>query len=210
MLAHSSQLAVGTGLACLVMLIRIAFLSAVAGPAVLLEVAPFLGVVAAAAAIAMGLLARRPAPAIDQTPRLTNPFRLQQALKFTLVYALVLLVVEAARRYLGSWGLLAAGALAGFTDVDAITLSLARLSQTDLDPGTAAGGIAVAALSNTLAKAGYAAWLGSPGYRRGVALILGAAFGASIVSLRCLLGPASAPLLPTPFSLATGSASSSS
>jgi uncharacterized membrane protein (DUF4010 family) len=48
---------------------------------------------------------------------------------------------------------------------------------------TAAGGIAVAVLANTAAKAGYAAWRGAPEYRKGVALILGASFVAGVIAI---------------------------
>ena len=73
--------------------------------------------------------------------------------------------------------------LAGLTDVDAITLSLAAAAGTALPPAGAAAAIAVAALSNTVAKAGYAVWLGSPAFRRAMLLVLGAAFGAGAATL---------------------------
>ena len=47
----------------------------------------------------------------------------------------------------------------------------------------AAGGIAVAVLANTAAKACYAAWRGSDDYRKGVVLILGASFAAGLVTM---------------------------
>ena len=41
----------------------------------------------------------------------------------------------------------------------------------------------VAVLANTVVKAGYAAWRGSPDYRKGVAIILGASFAAGLIAL---------------------------
>ena len=93
----------------------------------------------------------------------------------------------AARHYLGTWGILVASLLAGFVDVDAITLSLSGMSARGMPVETAAGGIAVAVLANTAAKAGYAAWRGSSDYKRGVALILGASFVAGLIAM-ILLG----------------------
>ena len=48
---------------------------------------------------------------------------------------------------------------------------------------TAAGGIAVAVLANTAAKAAYAAWRGSDEFRKGVTMILGASFAAGLVTM---------------------------
>jgi uncharacterized membrane protein (DUF4010 family) len=121
------------------------------------------------------------APAAEATgPSVTNPFRLTEAIKFAAVYGLVLFVVAAAGRYLGAWGVVAAAVLAGLTDVDAITLTLAGGEGGGLPPAGVAGAIALAALSNTVAKAVYAAWLGAPAFRRGLLLVLGAAFVAGL------------------------------
>lgn len=181
-------LAIGAGLASMVMVIRIAVLIAVAGPSALPRLAPFLGAMLLGSAIAIVLLARRLKSKASQESGLTNPFQLREAIRFGIIYALVLLAVEAARRYAGSWGIVAAAILAGFADVDAITLSLAGMSGSGLHVETAAGAIALAALSNTVAKAGYAAVRGSSEYRRNVALILGASFLAGVIAL-VVLGP---------------------
>jgi len=181
--AQGLRLAVAGGLASLVMVLRIGLLTAVAGPSALRSLGPVLGAMVAGAAVAAVLLGRRKAAAAGSEPRVTNPFRLGQALRFAALYAVVLLAVEAAARYLGAWGVAAAAVVAGFTDVDAITLSLAGLAGAELSPGAAAGGIALAALANTAAKAGYAAWLGGPSFRRGMLAILGAAFAAGAIAL---------------------------
>lgn len=176
--AHATALAGAAGLASLVMLLRVGILTAVANPDLLTLLSPFLGLsVAGGAAALIGLLRRAPA-ADERVPQVTNPFRLAEAVKFAAFYAVVLFVVEAAGRYLGTWGIVAAAVLAGLTDVDAITLSLAGAAGAALPPTTAATAIAVAALSNTVAKCGYAVWLGAPQFRRGMLVVLGAAFVA--------------------------------
>ena len=76
-----------------------------------------------------------------------------------------------------------AAALAGFTDVDAITLALAGAAGADLSPAAAAMAIATAVLANTAAKAGYAVWMGSPQFRRAVLAVLVAAFVAGVLTL---------------------------
>ena len=180
---QATALAGAAGLASLVMLARVGILTAVVNPALLTTLGPFLGLSIAAGALALIVLLRRAPAAPDQAPQVTNPFRLAEAVKFAAVYAVVLFAVEGASRYLGTWGVLAAAVLAGLTDVDAITLSLAAAAGTAMPPAAAAVAIAVAALSNTVAKAGYAVWLGSPGFRRAMLLVLGAAFGAGAATL---------------------------
>ena len=91
---------------------------------------------------------------------LSNPFELSTAVRFGLIYAGVLLATKAAQRYAGSNGMYAAAALAGLTDVDAITLSTASLARDGLDPRVAVTTILIGAASNTLAKAALAAVLG--------------------------------------------------
>jgi uncharacterized membrane protein (DUF4010 family) len=116
-----------------------------------------------------------------------NPFELGEAIKFGLLFGVVTVVAKAAEVYLGETGLYLAGAVAGLTDVDAISLSMANLAAADGESlKIAARTIVVAVLSNTLAKTGMAVFLGTPALRRTLLwatlffLIAGAA-GAIIV-----------------------------
>jgi uncharacterized membrane protein (DUF4010 family) len=92
-----------------------------------------------------------------------NPFELGPALTFGLIYAVILLAANAARMYLGNTGIYLSSIASGLADVDAITLSLAELSRDthDLDLHTAARGIVLAAVSNTLVKGGIVLSMGS-------------------------------------------------
>lgn len=66
-----------------------------------------------------------------------NPSELRPAILFGALYAVVLFVIAAAQDLLGNVGLFAAAALAGLTDIDAITLSTSQLVATELvDPAT--------------------------------------------------------------------------
>jgi uncharacterized membrane protein (DUF4010 family) len=183
--SHAMQLAVAAGLASVVMVFRVGVLAGIANQETIKPLAPFLAVMAVAASLVIWVIAGRTPPA-GQAPELTNPFQLKTAIKFALIYAVVLLVVEAAKRHFGSWGLMAAAVLAGLTDVDAITLALAGSGS--LTTEQAAGGIALAALSNTAAKTGYAMWFGRGGFRRAMLLILGVAFAAGVIAL-IVIGP---------------------
>jgi uncharacterized membrane protein (DUF4010 family) len=96
-----------------------------------------------------------------------NPFELGDAIKFGLLFAVVIFVASAAQTYFGDTGLYVAGALAGLTDVDAIALSMADLAKQDPDMSAAAARtIVIAVISNTMVKCGMAIWLGAPSMRR--------------------------------------------
>ncbi|MHA5871571.1 DUF4010 domain-containing protein, partial [Pseudomonas aeruginosa] len=80
--------------------------------------------------------------------------------RFAALLSAILLLVEVGRRLFGDAGIYAVALLSGLADVDAITLSLARAAQGELDPGVASRGIALAALSNSLVKAGLVVLVG--------------------------------------------------
>lgn len=176
-------LAIAAALASLVMLVRIAVLVAVAAPRLLGLLAPILGLTALGGGVVLAVLARRSRSRGDAAPALRNPFDLLSALKFAALYAVVLVAVEAANRFVGSTGVLATAVVAGFADVDAITLSLAGSSGTELAAAVAVTGIALAALSNTAAKAVYGVWFGTGAFRWDLALILGIAVAAGALGL---------------------------
>jgi uncharacterized membrane protein (DUF4010 family) len=111
---------------------------------------------------------------------LKNPFSLSFAVKFALLFAAVTVLVDRAGALLSEGAVYVVAALAGLTDVDAITLSMAR------DHGatsTAVIAITVAVLANTLVKTGIVYWLGGRALARHVippALVLAA---GAVVSL---------------------------
>lgn len=111
-----------------------------------------------------------------------NPFELTEAIKFGLLFGIVIVVAKTAEAYLGAAGLYLAGAVAGLTDVDAISLSMANLAASSPQSvHIAAYTIVIAVISNTLVKAGMAAFMGAPALRRtiiGGTLLLFAAAGA--------------------------------
>ena len=122
----------------------------------------------------------------DDTPELDlgNPSELRSALVFGLLYAGVLLAVAWARDQLGSGGLYAVAVVSGLTDMDAITLSTARLAADgQLTTETAWRAIVIASMSNLVFKGGAVAVLGSPALRRKIAVLFGLALAAGGVIL---------------------------
>ncbi|MFO7742979.1 MAG: MgtC/SapB family protein [Anaerolineae bacterium] len=100
----------------------------------------------------------------------SNPFELGTALKFGLLFAVVLVVSKAASLYAGSVGVYLSSFFSAIPGVDAMTLSIARLSggMGGLALTTGARAIVVGAMSNTLAKGGFVMATGSMGLRRAV------------------------------------------
>ena len=118
--------------------------------------------------------------------RVSNPFELGPAIKFGLIYAVILLVSNAAQLYLGNTGLYLSSVLSGLADVDAITLSVAELSRAgDLTLSTGARAIVLAAMSNTVVKGGIVLSSGSGALRRallpGFILMLVAGVGVAFL-----------------------------
>lgn len=95
-----------------------------------------------------------------------NPFELSEAIKFGLLFGVITFVAKAAQVFMGSAGLYLAGALAGLTDVDAISLSMANLAQANpASAGLAARTVLIAVLSNTLVKSGMIVSMAAPQLR---------------------------------------------
>lgn len=99
-------------------------------------------------------------PQSGAEPPLKNPFELGPALRFAGLLVIILFLVEGAQRFLGDTGIYLVALLSGLTDVDAITLSLSNSARTDLSEMVAVRGIFLAALSNSLVKAGLILFIG--------------------------------------------------
>jgi len=90
----------------------------------------------------------------EETDRLQNPTQLGTALLFGAFYAIVLLAAAWLSDVVGSGGLFVLSFISGLTDVDAITLSSARLAdQGNISLAESATAITLAVLSNMLFKA---------------------------------------------------------
>lgn len=114
----------------------------------------------------------------------SNPFELDQAIKFGLLFGVVVFIAKAAQVYLGDTGLYLAAGIAGLTDVDAITLAMADLTRSDGgNLNIASRAIVIAVLANTFVKSSMAASLGSIELRRITLPISGALFAAGIAAI---------------------------
>lgn len=160
-------------LANLVVLLRLALITAILGGSVLVALAPVLagGLIAGVLAAAYGLHKLKPG---GEAPELvlSNPTEIRTALTFGLLYAVVLLASAWLSDYAGAKGLYAVAAVAGLTDVDAITLSTLRLHSLEKISSTqAVSAITLAFLSNLVFKSGLVLLIG--GWKMGKHAIAG-------------------------------------
>jgi uncharacterized membrane protein (DUF4010 family) len=82
-----------------------------------------------------------------------NPFELGPAIKFGLLFAVILFISRAAQIYLDASGIYLSALVSGIADVNAITLSMAQLSLGGrLDLQVAARAIVLATVANTIVK----------------------------------------------------------
>jgi uncharacterized membrane protein (DUF4010 family) len=133
------------------LLLIVAILNHQMGPALALP----LGVMAATCLVGAAVLWfwRADGTAISASPPLTNPFDLATALKFGLFLGIILLLSGQLQQWYGNQGLYLLAALSGLADVDAISVSMAKLAQQGtITLPAAANGVLIAAFVNTTVK----------------------------------------------------------
>ena len=184
--ASPRQLAGGVLLAWGVMFVRVLVTATVVDSGLLRPMlAPF-GAMALACAASAGLClwrCRDSASSPVQRVPLQNPFSLLAAGKFAALFALVQLLLGIGREHFPGTGVYVIAALAGLTDVDAITLSMAERAHEGADATRlAVQAIVVATAANTLVKAALAAVLGRS-LARPIAIGTAAVFAVGALAL---------------------------
>jgi uncharacterized membrane protein (DUF4010 family) len=153
---------------------RVLVATAILNAAVLPLLVPYLvapAVVAALVAI-VGALRAPESRAADVSVR--NPLQLTAALRMAVLFQAVLMAVHLVGNMWGQSGVYTSAAVLGLTDVDALTVSMARGVAITDSPPIAATAIAVGVLSNTAMKLGLAVFFGGSRFRAiaGGALVL--------------------------------------
>ena len=161
----SSRVALGAGVvgACTVMLLRVVVACLVLNPALAAELPRHL-----AAPFVIGVAVTLAAWRINTPSQAhrddASPLGVAAALQMTAIFQVVLFVILAVQTRWGSQALVATSAFVGLTDLDALTLSLAR--------STAADGLSLAAtalvagiISNTVLKLAVACVIGRGAFR---------------------------------------------
>jgi len=182
----SRLLSAGIVAAAATMFPRIILVATAIEPALFRALAWPLGFAAAVGFAAAAILARQRArPGTEHASKLTlaNPFELGVALRFGAILAVVILLARALQEWLGDIGLYVVAAISGATDVDAITLSYARMAGENTTLGVVATGILIAAVANSALKAGIAVYVGGRGLAITVAVPLLGCIAAGAVGL---------------------------
>jgi uncharacterized membrane protein (DUF4010 family) len=137
---------------------------------------------------AYALRAGRPAGGRAETsvPPPTSPLRLGSAVRLAVLFQLSLMALDWVRVQFGEPGVLPLAALLGLTDMDALTISMARLEPRETMAGLAAQAIAVGLLSNTVLKFALSVGLGAPGFRARAGAGLALLGAATLVGLLLL------------------------
>jgi len=179
-------LAFGAVAANAVLYPRVMVATAVLNPALVRPLFPYLAVPALVAAVmaASGVRSSRVAHAPDLP--LENPLQLRAGIQMAALFQGVLMVVHLARQMWGQSGVLTSAAILGLTDVDALTVSMARGVAKTTSLEAAALAIAIGVLANSMVKLGVALFFGSARFRTIVAgtlvaMMVAAAAGVVLV-----------------------------
>jgi uncharacterized membrane protein (DUF4010 family) len=178
----SRPLAVGTIAACTVLFPRVLVAAVVLDLDVARAALPYLVPPFAVGIVGLAILWRT-SPSAPRSSELANPLQFVTALQMALTFQAVLFVVNLVRRFFGTGGLLATGALLGLHDVDALTISMAKNAAAGVPATLAAQAIAVGVMTNCVMKTAIAFALGARPFRRVASVAIGAMAAAIAVAL---------------------------
>jgi uncharacterized membrane protein (DUF4010 family) len=178
--ADGAPLAIGAVGACLMLFPRVLLASALLNADVAAALWPYVLAPSAigGAAMVSGL---RGATAAPEPPAPANPLQLWPAVQMTIVFQVVLYGVFVMREWFGGAGLLASGAVLGLTDLDALTLSMARMATEGTAATLAARAIVAGIIANSVVKLVIALALGSATFKRPAAAMMAAMLASLVV-----------------------------
>ncbi|MCM3880546.1 MAG: DUF4010 domain-containing protein [Vicinamibacterales bacterium] len=174
------EIALGAVGANAVLYPRVLIATAVLNRAMAWPLASYLAIPALIAAAVTALGALRPAVKQAQDKADRNPLQLLAALQMAALFQLVVMIVEVARQR-GPSAVLTSAAVLGLTDVDALTMSMARAPHLTVE--VAALAVAVGVAANTLLKLGVSIFLGSARFR----VIAGGTLAVMLVSTLAII-----------------------
>ncbi len=189
---YAAPLALGVVGACTVMNLRVLLATLILRPGLALALLPYVAAPFLAGLTIYSVGWRRKDKDKDagnegQLAQISrNPLQIVSALEMTVLFQIVLFAVYIVRTHWGQAGLLWSGAALGFTDVDALTVSMAKGAEAQIPVAIAAQAIAVGVLSNTVLKFVLAVTIGKQVFRRWMAVSLATMAVASLASIIAL------------------------
>ncbi len=104
---------------------------------------------------------------VEASPRqASNPINFKEAFVFAGIYIIIQLLVGYANEFFGDRGVYIASVIAGLTDIDAITISMADYQEKSIQIGVAGAAIILAAFSNTIIKYAFCLIFGNQTLRK--------------------------------------------
>lgn len=182
-------LAAGVAVATAVSLLRVFAISAALNPVLLRFLAPPL-LAGAATVIAYALVSvywRREKSSRQQAVKFRNPFSFVSVIGFAIFLAAIILLGRALGEGLGATGAIIGALALGLADVDAVTVSMARLAPQPLSLQDASFAILAAVLSNTLSKLAIGAGIGRGRFALEIAVMSAACLLAAGLALAAAL-----------------------
>jgi uncharacterized membrane protein (DUF4010 family) len=188
--AHREMFAASTMLAGAMMMMRVLVVVSVVNVALVAKLAPALLLGIAAQVGFGGLLAWRAGNSAEAaTPlSLRNPIEFGSVLQFGALLAVIMVLAKNAAIWAGSAGAYVLAAVSGVLDVDAISLSMARLAPVGLDATSAVIAILIAVAVNSISKVGLAWSAGGQTYGKLLVPALAATLFAGGVGLWLSVG----------------------
>jgi uncharacterized membrane protein (DUF4010 family) len=181
----SFPLALGVVSACTVMSLRVIVATAILRPPLAVSLIPYLiapfllGLIT----VVYGFKQHQEETSVEPP---SNPLQVSSALQMAVLFQLVLFAVYAVRAHWGDVGILLSGAVLGFTDVDALTISMAKSADGQIPVAIAAEAVAIGVLSNTVLKLLLAVALGKAKFRKLASAWMTVMATASAVSIAVL------------------------
>jgi uncharacterized membrane protein (DUF4010 family) len=182
----SFPLALGVVAACTVMNLRVLLATAILRPGLAIALVPYLiaPFLVGSTIVLVGLRQYEEKTSVEAP---SNPLQVLSALQMTVLFQMVLFAVYAVRSYWGDIGILLSGAVLGLTDVDALTISMAKTADGQIPVAVAAEAIAIGILANTILKLLLGLILGRARFRMLATTsltVITIAIAASIAALR--------------------------
>lgn len=178
-------LAAGASLATAISFARVVAIVAALNPRLLVLIAPPLG---AAALVAAGFAVvsvywRKEDHRDSQAIEFRNPFGFWSVVGFALLLGAIIVIGRVLGERLGTMGAVVGAAALGLADVDAVTVSMARLAPQPLSAQSATYAILAAVATNTLSKLAIAAAIGRGRFAAEVAVMSVASIIAASAAL---------------------------
>ena len=173
----TALLAIGIVIASVTLLPRVTIEVGIVNPALAAELVPILGgmlLIGFGGALLWwryGLRAQN--KEVEVEPVLKNPLELSAALRFGLLLVLIMLFARVIQHWAGDAGIYVLAAISGLADVDALSLSLAKMAaDAQVAPTVATEAIVLAILVNTMVKTALAYVIGGKALGLRVASVL--------------------------------------